>query len=94
MAWRADVNQVEVVAANQRLMRIVDVRDAEGSRGRLGQFSLRVGNGHQLASRIAGEAWEVGRRGPCAGAKNADANARSGHASAMIANLLYKDRDP
>jgi hypothetical protein len=62
------------------------VRNAEGLRGRLGEFPLRVGNGHQLASGIAGETWKVGRPGPGAGAKNADANAMfGGHVIAMIA---------
>ena len=78
VARRANVDQVEVVAADQRLVRIADVGDAEGPRHGLGQPLLRVGNGHQLAAGVAGEAGEVGRLGPGAGAKNADAHATRG----------------
>ena len=60
VAWRAHVDQIEVVASNQRLVRIVDVWDAKGSRGGLGEFPLGVGNGHELASSVAGKTWKVG----------------------------------
>ena len=89
MAWRAHVDQIKVGAINQRLVRIIDVRNAEGSRGRLGQFPLGVGNGHQLASGVASKAWEMGSLGPGTGAKNADANAMRGrHVTAMISRRL------
>ena len=71
VARRADVDDIDVVAANQLAGLGCDDRDRELVGGLLRAFDDRVGDRHDPAARIADEPGRCAR-GPGAGAEHAD----------------------
>ena len=54
------------------------MRDVELTRGGLGQLTLRIGDGDDLAALVAQEAGQMGGERPGAGAEDADTDTTGG----------------
>jgi hypothetical protein len=76
---RAHVDEIDVVALDQHAMIHRHGRNGEAVRRRTGQFSLRIGNGDDLASIIATETRKMGDGGPDAGAQDTDPQSTARH---------------
>ncbi len=74
-ARRADVDEVDVVARDQLVVRVVHVGYAELLGERPRALDDGIGDGHELAARVALVAGQVRELGPRAGTEHADAHA-------------------
>ena len=74
MARRADVDDVDVVAADEIEVACGDLGDVEAPRRFFGEMTLRIGNRDDATARVACDnPADVRRKRPRAGAEHADA---------------------
>src|SRR5262249_35809592 len=86
----ADVDRVDIGAAEQLIGVGGRRRDVEHGRGFARSIELGIGNGDESAAGIAAEAWEMGAAGPRPGAEYAYTN--DGRCSHRIVRRLRATR--